>query len=93
MKVVILKDGAGNPQGVIRQLPGDQERLYDPSGKSIATYSGRTNFTYDNNGPRWQREPDCGLGGRLRLIFFPRGVIAPQSIPPRWFQLQHRRRH
>ena len=29
MKTVILKDGAGNPQGVIREIAGGQERLYD----------------------------------------------------------------
>jgi len=59
MKTVILKDGAGNPQGVIRDLPGDQQRLYDRSGNSVATYRGRTNFTYDNNGVRF------GSGNRL----------------------------
>ena len=59
MKNVILKDGAGNPQGVIRELPGDQQRLSDRSGNSIATYRGRTNFTYDNNGMRF------GSGNRL----------------------------
>jgi hypothetical protein len=59
MKNVILKDGAGNPQGIIRELPGDQQRLYDRSGNSIATYRGRTNFTYDNNGVRF------GSGNRL----------------------------
>ena len=41
------------------ELPGDQQRLYDRSGNSIATYRGRTNFTYDNNGVRF------GSGNRL----------------------------
>lgn len=59
MKTTILKDGAGNPQGVIRDLPGDQQRLYDRSGNSVATYRGRTDFTYDNNGTRF------GSGNRL----------------------------
>ena len=59
MKTVILKDGAGNPQGVIRDLPGDQQRLYDCGGTSIATYRARTNFCYDNNGQRF------GSGNRL----------------------------
>jgi hypothetical protein len=59
MKTVVLKDGAGNPQGVIRDLPGDQQRLYDRSGNSIATFRRRTDFTYDNNGTRF------GSGNRL----------------------------
>jgi hypothetical protein len=59
MKTVILKDGAGNPQGVIRDLPGDQERLYDRSGSALATYRARSNFCYDNNGARF------GSGNRL----------------------------
>jgi len=59
MKTVILKDGAGNPQGVIRELAGDQERLYDRSGNAIATYRRNVNFTYDNNGVRF------GSGNRL----------------------------
>lgn len=59
MKIVILKDGAGNPQGAIRELPGDQQRLYDRSGASIATYRRNVDFTYDNNGVRF------GSGNRL----------------------------
>jgi hypothetical protein len=59
MKPVILKDGAGNPQGVIRELPGGDERLYDRSGCSIATYRRNVDFTYDNNGVRF------GSGNRL----------------------------
>ena len=59
MKTMILKDGAGNPEGVIRELPGDQQRLYDCSGRSLATYRGRVDFCYDNNGKRF------GSGNRL----------------------------
>jgi hypothetical protein len=59
MKAVILKDGAGNPQGVIRELPGDQQRLCDRSGRSLATYRARVDFCYDNNGKRF------GSGNRL----------------------------
>ena len=59
MKTVILKDGAGNPQGVIRELPGGDERLYDRSGAAIATFRARTGYTYDNNGARF------GSGNRL----------------------------
>jgi len=59
MKTVILKDGAGNPQGVIRELPGDQQRLYDCAGTAIATFRARTSFCYDNNGKRF------GSGNRL----------------------------
>jgi hypothetical protein len=58
MKSVILKDGAGNPQGVIREVAGG-ERLYDRSGASIATYRPNVDFTYDNNGARF------GSGNRL----------------------------
>jgi hypothetical protein len=59
MKPVILKDGAGNPQGVIREIAGGQERLYDRAGNAIATYRRNVNFTYDNNGVRF------GSGNRL----------------------------
>jgi hypothetical protein len=59
MKTVILKDGAGNPQGVIRELAGNQERLYDLAGNAIATYRRNVNFAYDNNGVRF------GSGNRL----------------------------
>jgi len=59
MEVLILKDGAGNPQGVIREVAGGNERLYDRSGASIATYRRDVNFTYDNNGARF------GSGNRL----------------------------
>jgi len=44
---------------VIRELSGDQERLYDRSGNAIATYRRNVNFTYDNNGVRF------GSGNRL----------------------------
>ena len=59
MKTIILKDGAGNPQGVIREIAGGQERLYDRGGNAIATYRRKVNFTYDNNGVRF------GSGNRL----------------------------
>ena len=59
MKPVILKDGAGNPQGVIREIAGGQERLYDRAGNAIATYRRNVNFTYDTNGVRF------GSGNRL----------------------------
>ena len=81
MKTVILKDGAGNPQGVIRELPGDQQRLYDCSGSSIATYRRRTDHTYDNNGSR------LGSGNRLA------GMIDQDEIegrPQSWAVLSRR---
>jgi len=59
MKTIILKDGAGNPQGVIREVAGGNERLYDRSGASLATYRRDVDFTYDNNGARF------GSGNRL----------------------------
>lgn len=55
----ILKDKNGKPQGVIRGIAGDQERLYDTAGRAIATYRPRVNFTYDNGGNR------IGSGNRL----------------------------
>jgi len=59
VRTVILKDGTGNPQGVIRELPDGNERLYDRSGSGIATYRRNVDFTYDNNGVRF------GSGNRL----------------------------
>jgi hypothetical protein len=55
----ILRDKNGKPQGVIREIAGGQERLYDLVGHAIATYRPRTNYTYDNNGSR------IGSGNRL----------------------------
>lgn len=59
MKTEILKDGAGNPQGVMREVASGNQRLYDRSGASIATYRRNVDFTYDNNGTRF------GSGNRL----------------------------
>jgi hypothetical protein len=55
----ILRDKNGRPQGMIREIAGGQERLYDRAGKAIATYKPRTNYTYDNNASR------IGSGNRL----------------------------
>jgi hypothetical protein len=55
----ILRDKNGKPQGVIRDIAGGQERLYDRAGHAIATYRPNTNYTYDNNGVR------TGSGNRL----------------------------
>lgn len=55
----ILRDKNGRPQGVIREIAGGQERLYDRAGNAIATYKPRTNYTYDNNASR------IGSGNRL----------------------------
>ncbi|HTR22589.1 MAG TPA: hypothetical protein VMI10_01295 [Terriglobales bacterium] len=59
MKPVILKDSVGKPQGVIREVAGGNQRLYDRSGSSIATYRRIVDFTYDNGGRR------LGTGDRL----------------------------
>jgi hypothetical protein len=55
----ILKDGSGKPQGVIREIAGGQKRLYEPGGRSVATYRENVNFTYGNDGNR------IGSGNRL----------------------------
>ena len=69
MKIVILKDGAGNPQGVIREVAGGNERLYDSSGASIATYRRNVDFTYDNNGACFgSGNRLAGLPGLGRLV-------------------------
>jgi hypothetical protein len=57
--VEILKDKYGRPQGLIREIAGGQERLFDIGGQAIATYRPSTNFTYNNNGTR--------IGSRNRL--------------------------
>jgi hypothetical protein len=57
--VQILKDKSGHPQGVIREVAGGMERLFDLSGKAIATYRPDTDWTYDRNGVR------IGTGNRL----------------------------
>lgn len=59
MKTLILKDAVGNPQGVIREIAGGNERLYDRAGNAIATYRRNVDFRYDNNGARF------GSGNRL----------------------------
>jgi len=55
----ILRDRNGKPQGVIREIAGGQQRLYDRAGYAIASYRPRTDYTYDNNGCR------IGSGNRL----------------------------
>ena len=55
----ILRDKNGKQQGIIREIAGRQERLYDRVGSAIATYRPNTNCTYDNNGVR------IGSGNRL----------------------------
>ena len=55
----ILRDKYGKPQGIIREIAGGQERLYDRAGHTIATYRPNTNYTYNNNGAR------VGSGNRL----------------------------
>ena len=55
----ILKDKYGKPQGILREIAGGLERLYDRGGRSIATYRPQTDYTYDNNGSR------MGSGNRL----------------------------
>jgi len=55
----ILRDKFGKPQGIVREIAGGQERLYDNAGNAIATYHPNTNYTYDNNGAR------IGSGNRL----------------------------
>ncbi|MFY9842385.1 MAG: hypothetical protein ACLPHI_01405 [Terriglobales bacterium] len=48
----ILRDKNGKPEGVIREIAGGQQRLYDIGGNAIATYRPGTDYTYDNNGCR-----------------------------------------
>ncbi len=55
----ILRDKNGKPEGVIREIAGGQQRLYDIGGNAIATYRPGTDYTYDNNGCR------IGSGNRL----------------------------
>jgi hypothetical protein len=55
----ILRGKYGKPQGVLREIAGGQERLYDIAGQAIATYHPNTNYTYDNSGAR------IGSGNRL----------------------------
>jgi hypothetical protein len=49
----ILRDRNGNPQGMIPEIAGKQERLFDRSGNAIATYRRRAYHRYDNNGTRF----------------------------------------
>ena len=54
----ILRDRNGKLQGVIREIAGHEERLYDGTGNAMATY--RPNgYTYDSAGVR------IGSGNRL----------------------------
>lgn len=59
MKTVILKDGVGKTEGLIRKIAGDQERLYDRGGSALASYRSNVDFTYTNRGTR------IGSGNRL----------------------------
>ena len=55
----IVRDKSGRPQGVIREVAGGMERLFDLSGKASASYRPDTDWTYDKNGVR------IGTGNRL----------------------------
>ena len=55
----ILRDRNGKPQGVIREIAGGQQRLYDRTGNALASHRPHTDYTYDNNGSR------IGSGNRL----------------------------
>jgi hypothetical protein len=55
----ILRDKNGKLEGVIREIAGEQERLYDGAGNAIATYRRNVNYTYGNDGVR------IGSGNRL----------------------------
>ena len=59
MKTVILKNGVGNPEGLIREIAGDQQRLCSNGGKALATYRSTVDVTYSNTGTR------IGTGNRL----------------------------
>jgi hypothetical protein len=59
LKTVILKNGVGNPEGFIRKIAGDQERLYSRGGNALASYRSNVDFTYTNRGAR------IGSGDRL----------------------------
>ena len=54
----ILRERNGKLEGVVREIAGQEERLYDASGKVMATYR-RNGYTYDNAGMR------IGSGNRL----------------------------
>ena len=54
-----LRDPKGNVQGVIRGVGQGIERLYDPSGNTVATYRTNTDSTLDVHGNR------IGTGNRL----------------------------
>ncbi|HKV81820.1 MAG TPA: hypothetical protein VJP02_26975 [Candidatus Sulfotelmatobacter sp.] len=54
----ILRDRNGKLQGVIREIAGQEQRLYDGTGNAIATYRPNS-YTYDRNGVR------IGSGNRL----------------------------
>jgi hypothetical protein len=54
----ILRDRNGKLQGIIREIAGHEERLYDSTGNAMATYR-HNGYTYDNAGVR------IGSGDRL----------------------------
>jgi hypothetical protein len=55
----VIKDGAGRPQGIIRQQAGGRELLVSNSGHPIAYYDPRTDATYKPGGAK------IGTGNRL----------------------------
>jgi hypothetical protein len=62
VKTVILKSGVGNPEGFIRKIAGDQQRLCSNGGKAMASYRSNVDFTYTNRGTR------IGSGNRLACL-------------------------
>ena len=54
----LIRNKHGKLTGVIRELAGERERLYTPTGKAIADYDSVTGATYDTDpSQNWHWEP------------------------------------
>jgi len=55
----LIRNKHGKLTGIIREIAGERERLYTPTGKAVADYDRVTQATYDTDRHR------IGSGNRL----------------------------
>jgi hypothetical protein len=55
----LIRNKHGKLTGIIREIAGERERLYTPTGKAVADYDRVTRATYDTDRHR------IGSGNRL----------------------------
>ena len=79
MKTVILKDGAGNAQGVIREVAGGNQRLYDRSRDQHSHIPAQCRFHFTTIMESASAAETTLPGWRMTKISFPQADFAPAT--------------